>query len=408
MMPKVHFSSNTLGQYLLIILLIFTFVTYPDSNEATEDPTVWYYNGLPIFFAMFVSLIYFVIILINKSFRVDKVSLWLFFRTFVCLVPLIYMRSYKSFSAHYPVVLLTFCAYSLGRASSWIYERQLGKILIIFALILSYQVIITFQEIPVNYFDLSYKRYMRIPIAASNVIAAYLTPVFFLFIYNYKPKLLIKFLISSLVIIAVILTKSRGGIVVLILTYITYLVFFKYKFKLKYIIAVILFFGVALYYVLEIPEVKILMLGFSADDDKISANSLSSNRLNIYDEEFDRFIEQPIFGNGMVFNQETSKSGAHNLIIELLVQSGLIGAIFYIVPLLLVIKFAIRRFNYPQMRGWTLFLIAMLYHGMIEVNFFNYSTDIIFWSVCGMIMTIKNKRTYHNEIRSVPEAVSYF
>lgn len=406
-MTKVSFSRNTLGQYISIILLIFTFVTYPGSIDTAEDPIVWYYYGFPIIYATYVTVVYVCIILfINKSFIIDKVSIWLFFRIFVCLIPLIYIRSDESFSAHYPVVLFTFCAYSLGRASDWKYERQLGRILIIFALILALQVFITFKEIPVNFFDLSYKRYMRIPIAASNVIASYLTPVLFLFIFNFKSNKIYKIIIGAFLLIAIILTKSRGGIVVFLLTCITYLVFFKYKFKLKYILTLILILGVGIYYVLEIPEVKMVMMGFSTDETRINMNSLSSNRLNIYSEELDRFFKQPFFGNGMVFNADTSKAGSHDLLIELLVQSGLIGTIFYIIPLLMVIKVAFRQFHYQQMKGWTLFLIAMLYHGMVEVNFFNYSTDIIFWCVCGMIMARYEKRKIFNENRSIPETLS--
>lgn len=382
--------NNILGPYLLIILSIFAFVTYPGSIDITEDPVVWYMHGLPVFYAAAVSIIAFIIILINHTLVVDKAAIWLFIRLFVCLIPITYVNSIASFSSHYPVVILTLIAYCIGRASSWEYERQIGKIVIAFGIVLCFQVIATFRLIPIEYFNLLYKNYMRIPIAASNVIAAYIVPIFFLFIFNYKPQKIIKIIIATLFVVAIILTKSRGGVAVLTLTYITYLTLFKYKFSLKNIIAIGLLFGLIIYFLLNIPEVKLFMLGFSADNTAVDANSLSSNRLNIFGEEFERFLNHPLFGNGMIFNQNTSKSGSHNLIIELLVQSGVLGSLCYIIPMIIVIKTAYGKYKYTDMLGWTIFLIATIYHGMIEVNFFNYSTDIIFWSICGLIMC--NKR----------------
>lgn len=388
--------KNTLGQYLIIVLLIFSFVTYPGATQGTEDPVVWFFNGYPIILVFIVSVI-FCSLLFVKGFIIDKISFILFLRMICCLVPLVYVQSIASFSSHYPVVILTFIAYGIGRITEWKYEHKISSIIVVFGIIICYQVIQTFNTIPVEYFDLSYKRYIRVPIAASNVIASYLTPIFFLFVFNYYPKKYIKIAISILFISSIILTKSRGGIVVLLLTYITYLVFIKYKFKLKYIIPALSLLSIGIYYISNIPEVQLFLLGFSADNNVIDANSLSSGRLDIFGEEFSRFLQHPLFGNGMIFNSNTSISGSHNLFIELLVQSGLIGTLLYICPIIIVLKRFYRRLHVKDSLGWLLFLIATLYHGMIEVNFFNYSTDILFWSICGLTMG-QNQSKSNNEI----------
>lgn len=390
-MTKIHWYSNLYGHYLFLVLPVFTFVTYPGSNEAAEDPVVWYFNGLPIFFAAGLTLVYFAIVFLkNVSFKLDIIESWLFARIFICAVPLLYLEQLSSFSAHYPIVIISFLAYYIGRSSPWQFEHQTGLLIVLFGIVLCFQVIETFQLIPIPYFHLDYKRYMRIPIAASNVIAAYIVPIFYLVIFNYSKNRIINLLLIVLFLFAIILTKSRGGVSVLILTFITYLIFFKFKFKLSYIILLLLLIFLIVSYLLEIPEVKFFMMGFSAEKNTIDANSLSSNRLDIYYEEFHRFLSHPIFGNGMVFNSQTSHTGSHNFFIELLVQSGIVGMLTYIIPICIVLKHAIKYKSTPHVMGWILFLIATLFHGLIEVNFFNYSTDIIFWSVCGMLMNSQN------------------
>lgn len=153
-------------------------------------------------------------------------------------------------------------------------------------------------------------------------------------------------------------------------------------------------FSLGIYFLSEIPEVKMLMLGFTVEDSSsLDLNSLSSSRLDIYAHEYNRFLDHPLFGNGMVFNNETSVSGAHNLVIELLVQSGIVGLLLYVVPLLIVLRHAAKNMDQEGMSGWLLFLIAILLHGMVEVNFFNYSTDLLFWTACGIVMSCKKTKS---------------
>lgn len=407
-MGKVRFASNTLGQYLLLILLIFAFVTYPGSTNSAEDPVVWYFNGLPIYFALVVTVLFLLWVIMKGAMkRIDTAGILLMTRLFICIVPLLYVSSIVSLSAHYPVVIFTLSAYLIGKSSSWRYEHQIGKIIVIFGIILCVQVIQTSQLIPVDYFNLTYKQYMRIPIAASNVIAAYIVPILILFIFNYKPSKLVKISIISLFVFALVLTKSRGGIVSLILTYVIYFVFFKYHFRLVYILPIVLALSIGVYFILDIPEVKMFMLGFSADSSSIDVNSLSSNRLELFSEEFNRFLKHPLFGNGMIFNADTSISGSHNLFIELLVQSGLVGTLTYIIPIVIVFRRSIS-IKTKHSIGWLMFLIATLLHGMVEVNFFNYSTDIIFWSVCGLVMSAREATGIEHNRQTQVSTIAFF
>ena len=270
----------------------------------------------------------------------------------------------------------------------------LRYVILSFAIILSIQVVLTFRLIDINYFDLLYKNRMFIPIAGSNVIASYIVPVICMFLVTFdsKSKYLKPFILLAL-FIGLILTKSRGGVVTLILTYVVYRMFIKSRFKISYAILIVIALFVVMQLLLSIPEVELFFLGFTADDSAVDARGLSSGRLTIYQHELERFLSHPLFGNGMVFNKYTSLHGSHNLIIELLVQSGIIGALLYIYPVCRVLKKAFNNLDIPYMKGWLLYIIAMLIHGMFEVNFFNWSTDLIFWFSCGVIMSICNNRS---------------
>ena len=380
-------------QFLLLSLLIFTFITYPGSNPSSEDPLIWYFSGYPILWSSGVIMVYFTLIVLFRGMHIvfDTVGKLLFVRVFLCLIPAIYSYD-PSFFSHYPVVIFSLLAYLIALNGNFNNEKSYASIIFIFGFILIVQIILTFQRITTPYMDLTYKAHMRIPIAASNVIATYIVPIFFLFLFNAKTNALIKTVVALLFIVATMLTKSRGGVVCLVLTYVIYLIFIKYHLDPLHLLLIVCTMAFGIYLLLQVPEIKLFLMGFGADDTTFDANHLSSNRLGIFQQELQRGLKHPLFGNGMIFNEETSFSGSHNLLVELFVQSGLIGLCTYIAPIIIVIRTASRRIaQNKNILGWFLFIIATLLHGMVEVNFFNYSTDILFWFACGTIMSYDRK-----------------
>lgn len=379
--------------YFILILLVFAFITTAESSDLGE-PVVWYFNGLPTYYCATLSFVFFLFTMINGNLSFDSNASNLLLRVFFCLIPLSYITDSSSFSAHYPIVIVTFVAYMIGhRKHGYNFKniKTLQMIVISFVIILTLQVVLTFQTIEYEYFNLSYKSKMFIPIAGSNVIASYIAPALCMFIVSFKTtKRYLKPAILLLLIVGLVLTKSRGGIVTLLLTYLIYRLLLQNRFKGSYAILIILGFFVFLKILLSIPEVELFFMGFTADDNMVDARGLSSGRLTIFQHELERFINHPVFGNGMVFNNETSLHGSHNLVIELLVQSGVVGTLLYIIPIWKVLRSAYKNIKLPSMKGWLIYIIAMLINGMFEVNFFNWSTDIIFWFVCGVIISISN------------------
>lgn len=390
-MPKINQLKNRLPlMCFTVTMMIFTFVTYAGATEGTIDPVVWYYNSYPIIMVFFIVLLAFAFIVFNRPY-LNRVDVYLISRIIICLIPILYIQDASSLSAHYPVVLLTFMSFLIGADNQWSNEHLFRYVLIICACIWSLQVFRTAMMAEVSYSSLEYKSYMRIPIAASNVIAAYLAPISFLVVFGFKCKKLLKYIIFLIICIAIILTKSRGGVLSLVITYFLYLVIFRYKFSIAKALFLLLFFICVLYVLFnEVPAVKMFLLGFEADSYSYNFSELSSGRFDIYTHELKRFLHHPLFGNGMVFNDVTSTSGAHNFIIELLVQSGIVGAVTYIVPLILILKRCLDQCLDERSLGWLLMIICFIVGGMEEVTFFNYSTDYIFWTACGLIYSRRN------------------
>lgn len=373
---------------MLAVLLIFAFITNPEANNVGE-PLIWYFYGHPAILVFFICLLAFVLMLITNQLTIDSVVIMLALRIVTCLIPLFYISESQSFSSHYPIVILTVIAYLLGRRKKRYTEHETKAILavlIFFGCILCFQVFWTFTLIGVPFFDLSYKLYMNIPIALSNVIASYIVPILCCII-PIKNKTIIKIVLITVFFAALILTKSRGGIVTFLITYIFYKLFIKHKFRAITAFGVLIILAFSILFLFSIPEVQLFFMGNS---DTMAANSLSSGRLEIFGREFSRGLDHPLFGNGMIFNDKTSVDGAHNLLIELFVQSGIVGLLLYLIPMFAVFRKARKNINNPSIASLYVLTIAIFINGFVEVNFFNWGIDFIFWFVCGVLMNLSS------------------
>lgn len=382
--------------YIGISVLIFIFIAIPGGFSASADAVVFYLEGKPVIiqFIFAITIIGLGLIFFKGTYKIDLICILLFLRMVWCIIPLTYMEDISNFSSYFPVIMITFLSYFIAIQLNLDNFEVVNNIIIGFGVILALQVIATALLIDVNYLDLQYKYYMRIPIAASNVIAAYLNPCFFLS-YKLKNKYtLSKIFIILILGIGIILTKSRGGILVWIITLIIYQLVLENRKKYIRKLGFILISTIILIMILQNDVVQQLIRGYSTGQ-IITLNSLSSGRLEIYVDELDRWLNHPIMGNGIMYNQ--SFAGAHNFLIELLVQSGIVGFLLYVIPLTIILKNAYSNLKDKYVAGYIVFIIATLLHGLIELNIFNYSTDVIFWFVCGLVM--KKSREANKETR---------
>lgn len=376
------------GSFLLIVILLFSFVTYSGATDIFADPVVFYYTGTPVIYAFYCLFVNFILNIIkNTKYSITDNSVFLFIRCITCLIPLLYTSETSTFFSHYLVVWVTLFAYVMGMCCDICKLDLYSKLFAGFVVLLCIQVIWTFKSIDVGYFDLSYKNYMNIPIAPSNVIATYLSPLLWIVVFNLNVRKLIKIMLSLLIIFSLILTKSRGGFVGLFITYIIYYMIKTRKQKMKIIIMLIVL-CVILILLFQIPEVILFFEGFTAESSSRSADSLTSGRLSLFSEGLNAFMHNPILGNGITQNATHNVVGAHNLIIQLLLESGVLGLILYVVPILRVLRCSLRNIRQKYVLGFFLFSVGTLCHGQFEVNFFDYSTDIFFWFCIGLLNKI--------------------
>lgn len=260
--------------YLGICLLIFLFITYPGAT-LFQEPVVWYMTGLPVILSTCYACICFVLLFISQNSRIDKISVLLFIRILVCLIPLLYIFDISSFSAHFPVVIVSFISYFIG-VSGHHGNRDTLVILILFGLILCCQVFYTFNKIDVDFFSLEYKSYMSIPIGGSNIIASYIVPILLVVALKSKENLILKILLCLMFFSAIVLTKSRGGIISLLSSILIYH-FITSKYKVAKILSISIVIIIGYIWLSSIPAVNYFFMGYTASENtNVTMNGFSS------------------------------------------------------------------------------------------------------------------------------------
>ncbi|HET53776.1 MAG TPA: hypothetical protein ENN33_01005 [Ignavibacteria bacterium] len=112
-------------------------------------------------------------------------------------------------------------------------------------------------------------------------------------------------------------------------------------------------------------------------------NALTSNRINVYSSEILRWSDHFIFGNGLAYQVGSPRS--HNWIIDLLVQSGLVGTFLYFSSLTIwYLKIHIYRKVNRVINACFWAVIIFLLQGLAEVSIFTITVNIILWSIIGL------------------------
>jgi hypothetical protein len=183
-------------------------------------------------------------------------------------------------------------------------------------------------------------------------------------------------------IIPFLIGGSRGPIIALIIP-ILFAIFYYYKLKIKrrfinyfffVVIAVIvasLFFGDTSF--------KRLFNLFS----DLEKNSGEVIRLDIWKESFNQFLHSPVWGDSI---QKHGGSYPHNLIIEVLMATGVIGFIPYFLLLLFGMNRSIKIIRRNPSQSWiSFFFILAFLMGMLSGNI---CSDIWYWSSMGLVYSV--------------------
>jgi len=358
--------------YFFISIIIFAFFA-SESSYLAQNIIVPYINMSPLYIHLAVTCILIITIVLFikvKEIWLDLIFVFLCMRIASSIIPLFYISEAFESAGRVTVPIIAALAYFIGRQFTGDL-RNIVKINIIFTVIISLQTLFTVQNMVVPHPSL-YTQYVKIPLASSNLIAAYLTPSIFLTLAGYTGRWYIKYSVIALAFLALIASTSDGGILILSLMFIVYKVYLNKNFKLtKVFVTLAIILGVI--YALINGE---------------SLSKLTHGRYDLIIKDLSKWTDHLFFGNGMIY--EGRGSGTHNIFVDLLVQNGLIGLFLYAAPLLILFK-KIANEKYNQVLGFKLYLVAALLHSLIETSYFNYINDMFFWFITGVMISHTRK-----------------
>lgn len=336
--------------------------------------------------------------LVSKKFilTVDKLCYFFLIRLFFAVIQittLTVLGEIVYFGNYLLYVLELFFYLSCMSTFTRRIEEPFLKVLKLFTLLVAIETII--QSIigvmpRCEYISTWYKSNMVIPIGASNTLSAIILPFLVAELFN-KEKTKYAIIYVIIATIAIVLTKSRFAMGILFVAYFMKLLRSKNK------VVLIFFLGLSLlglvYIIGEYGElIKTVAIGFS---DEVTTggtlNKLSSGRLGDYAIYFSKIFDYPLFGYGP--NYERSR--AHNIIIDVLYQNGIIGLLMFFVPLLLLIrkpKYNLQDSTYNYLR---IVVIVFLIQSLGEISFFtDIVCDFLFLSCVALLSLKRYSRNY--------------
>lgn len=377
--------------YLYLSFLLFAFFA-SETSYMVQNIIVPYVKYSPIYIHLALTICVVFLILyqtVNRKISIDPIAMLLFARLGISIIPAIYIEAASNTLGRVTVPLITLLAYFIGRQ----YKGNIRSIInanAIFVLILAIQTFYTVKHMVVPNI-IYYEQYVKIPLASSNVIAAFITPCIFLIFIGYMRNSIMKYIMVCTLFSAVIVSTSKGAFLVLAATAFIYFVFLNNKIdiRIKIISAVFLLMSAIVLYAL---------LNKSLSD-------FTHQRSDLILDDIKLWTDHIFIGNGMVY--EGRGAGSHNIVIDLLVQNGLIGLISYVVPLVIVFKQLFKnRIKSSLCIG--LFLVAALLYSLIETSYFSYSNDMIFWFMAGVAISLSQSENQKLENISEKQIVDNY
>jgi O-antigen ligase len=259
----------------------------------------------------------------------------------------------------------------------------------LFTAIISIQVIhVAILNRDLAYF--TFKNAMRIPFASSNVIASVLVAGIISLIILKEMRPINRIILFTIYFIGLMLTYSRGAIVVL--DFILLWRILKIDNPIKRIRFIILWSIVNIAGVAVVLNNAALQIYFGGKLGTGSLNDLSTNRFGVWEYALDEFKKNPLLGRGVYYDQTqfVGSTGMHNIILELLSESGIVGLSVYMYTLFLLVKKSSIKAVIEQHRTeiFALFgvIVAFFVNSLEEVCYFNYIYDVLFWLFAGVII----------------------
>lgn len=130
-------------------------------------------------------------------------------------------------------------------------------------------------------------------------------------------------------------------------------------------------------------------------------------RYGDYSTSFNLFLRKPIFGHGLMgYFENTGRAYPHNIFLELIVEYGIVGLLFFLL-MIREIMYVIRKiFNEPDASfgmqaialSWISLLIATLFSGTLSGNH-------DFFALSGMLSALKQNHLFSNRLHLYSKAL---
>lgn len=380
--------------YFAICMSVFLFVSYSQSeqNDFIDIPHIE--TGiLPLYIVLFVMSSFIFFLINDKESRVDIVALLLFVRLGIHFLPPVYLGFPGHFSVHFATSVVCLCSYMIARNFSKSVQSSIDSFKTIF-FILASQIVIECLVSPESFWGNAYlfKVDMALPIGASNALAAKIVPLFaLLFVYFEKRK--IKWLYFCAAVFTVILTKSRGGMADLLLAFLVVSVwngFFSLDLFFKSGLMTVILVGVSLY-VLQSTDIGKILFSDS-DSTVIERYSLWQNGLEL-------IKQHPLTGNGFYYGELANNP--HNFALDLMMRSGIVGAILFCAFVVVVVCQVKNNLKDPFVRGCFVAVLCMFWQGFVEIVLFGYIQDLLMWVIIGCMIARSKSLDEHNLVLQV-------
>lgn len=389
--------------YLFLYLLIISLICESQAlaNYGVIVPFIKQNN---LYFLFVMLVVGFIFVMMCGKLKFDIFSIILFFRIVLCIIPLTYIDIPSSYFGNLIVSCFPFLIYMFF-SNSRFKIKNIVHILIFFGIFISLQCFYAFYLIKTkgyaNYNDEFYKNYFVIPIGATNNISAFLIPLLIIG-DSVISKKFYKYLYCIIVAVAIILTKSRTGFVLLGVFYIYKIIKFlfydnkKNKVYLLFIIPVLLLVGFFSFRNFDlISKIKNFVNIYS--NSSFNLDFVLSGRITLFRDVLKNVFQYPIFGNGVTY-EKLNYLRTHNFILQFLYENGLFGLVLGLVFLISAIKLMSekRKFD-PYVSSFFIASIFILMNGMVEEILLNYEILII----CIPFLAYLKKETKISEVSYV-------
>lgn len=372
--------------YFMLCMIVFLFTVYSgnEGNHYIDIPHVEI-PILPLYIVILLTFVFVVLLCTLKAAKIDLIGMLLVAPLIIHLVNSLYMGISSDFYVHYATSILSLCVYliSINMNKSL---KYIEKMFLLFFVVLSIQIVVEYALSGSVESHYAFKHDMRIPIGESNALTTKLLP-FFAILFSVERNKTKKIVLASFTFFVVALTRSRGGIVDFICV-LSFLLLWRGKINVVFVlksVSLFLFLGIIFYFFFNSEFGQTVFL---RDDHSIL------ERFVRWDKCVDLFWNHPILGNGFYYN--VLADNPHNVVVDLMMRSGLVGIFVALVILINLLARLRGNLANEYVRGGFVGLVALLIQGCVEIVFFSYVHEIIIWTIVGYLVRkcedIKNEK----------------